>query len=132
MPYKKSEPVSRAGKEGKPMATEEKKYTKVMVPFEGMKYTLEFNSRVVKNMERRGFQLDMEHPYTCVEDLFVGALQMHHKGVTPERAKAIWAAQSKKDELLSVLVKLYAMPFEDLMKDPEGTEENADPTWETV
>ena len=50
----------------------------------------------------------------------------------PERAKAIWKQQSKKDELLGVLIKLYMKPLEDLMSDDQAEDENADPTWETV
>ena len=132
MASKKSVPVSQARKEGKPMAAENKEFTKVVVPYNGQKFTLEFNSRVVKNMERRGFQLNMDFPMTCADDLWLGALQMHHKGIMPERAKEIWDAQTRKDDLLAALVTLYSKPFKDMMSDPEGADENADPTWETV
>ena len=56
MANKKSVPASQARKEGKPMAaTNEKDFTKVIISDkEGTKYTLEFNARVIKNMERRG------------------------------------------------------------------------------
>ena len=67
-----------------------------------------------------------------IEDLFLGAFQMHHKGMTPERAKDIWKQQTKKDELLGILTKLYMKPLEDLMAEPDGDEENETPTWETV
>ena len=132
MASKKNVPVHQARKEGKPMAAEKKEFTKVVVPYDGQKFTLEFNSRVVKSMERRGFQLNMDFPMTCADDLWLGALQMHHKGITPERAKAIWDAQTRKDDLLAALVTLYSKPFKDMMSDPEGMDENADPTWETV
>ena len=114
-------------------ATNEKDFTKVIIKDEeGTKYTLEFNARVIKNMERRGFQLNTDFPHTMIEDLFLGAFQMHHKGITPEQAKAIWKAQTKKDELLGILTKLYMKPLEELMAEPEGGEENETPTWETV
>ena len=134
MPAKKSVPASQARKEGKPMAaTNEKDFSKVIISDkEGNKYTLEFNARVIKNMERRGFQLNTDFPHTMIEDLFLGAFQMHHKGMTPDRAKAIWAQQTKKDDLLGVLTKLYMKPLEDLMAEPDGDEENENPTWETV
>ena len=135
MPRKKNDvPASQARKEGKPMAANtEKDYSKVVISDkEGNKYTLEFNSRVVKNMERRGFKIDTDYPRTMIEDLFVGAFQMHHKGMTTERIMQIWAQQTKKDELLGVLTKLYMKPLEDLMAEPEGEEENENPTWETV
>ena len=134
MPRKKTEPVDQARKEGKPMAANtEKEFTKVIIKDEqGNPYTLEFNARVVKSMERRGFKLDTEYPRTMIEDLFVGAFQMHHKGMVPEKIMKIWAVQTKKDELLGVLTKLYMKPLEDLMAEPEGENEEETPTWETV
>ena len=135
MPRKKTVvPMDSARKEGKPMAaTTEKDFSKVIISDkEGNKYTLEFNARVVKNMERRGFKIDTDYPHTMIDDLFLGAFQMHHKGIMPERVKAIWKDQTKKDDLLGVLTKLYMKPLEDLMAEPEGEEENENPTWETV
>ena len=133
MANKKSVPASQARKEGKPMAATEKDFTKVIIQDkEGNKYTLEFNARVVKNMERRGFQLNTDYPITMIDDLFLGAFQVHHKGITPEKAKDIWKQQSKKDELLGILTKLYMKPLEELMAEPDSNEENENPTWETV
>ena len=133
MPAKKSVPARQVRKEGKPMAATEKDFTKVVISDkEGIKYTLEFNARVIKNMERRGFQLNTDFPYTMIDDLFLGAFQMHHKGITPEKAKAIWAQQTKKDDLLGVRTKLYMKPLEELMAEPEAEGENENPTWETV
>ena len=132
MANKKIVPVERARKEGRPMAANEKEFTKVIIQDKnGAKYTLEYNARVVKNMERRGFKIDTDYPRTMIEDLFVGAFQMHHKGMLPERIMAIWADQTKKDELLGILTKLYMKPLEDLMAEPEGGEDET-PTWETV
>ena len=82
-------------------------------------------------MERKGFKIDTTYPYTLIDDLFLGALQMHHKGITPERAKEVWNAQRKKEDLLAALIQLYSMPFEELMAEPDEGE-NEDPTWETV
>ena len=133
MPRKTNVPVSPVRKEGKPMAATEKDFSKVIISDkEGNKYTLEYNARVVKNMERRGFKIDTDYPYTMIDDLFLGAFQMHHKGMTPDRAKEIWKQQGKKDDLLGVLTKLYMKPLEELMAEPEGEEENENPTWETV
>ena len=133
MPRNKIVPVDQARKEGKPMAAKEKEFTKVVITDKnGIKYTLEFNARVVKNMERRGFKVDTDYPYTMIDDLFLGAFQMHHKNINPDKVKEIWSQQNKKDELLGILTKLYMKPLEDLMADPEGEEENENPTWETV
>ena len=134
MANKKIVPMNSARKEGKPMAAnKEENFSKIIIgDKEGNKYTLEFNARVVKNMERRGFKIDMDYPNTMIDDLFLGAFQMHHKGITPEKAKAIWAQQTKKDDLLGVLTKLYMKPLEELMAEPEAEGENENPTWETV
>ena len=133
MPKKNVVPISSARKEGKPMAATEKDFSKVIIQDkEGNKYTLEFNARVVKNMERRGFKIDTDYPYTMIDDLFLGAFQAHHKGMTPDRAKEIWKQQTRKDDLLGALTKLYMKPLEELMAEPDGDEETENPTWETV
>ena len=133
MPKKNVVPISSARKEGKPMAATEKDFSKIIISdAKGDKYTLEFNARVVKNMERRGFKIDTDYPYTMIDDLFLGAFQAHHKGMTPDQVKEIWKQQTHKDDLLGILTKLYMKPLEDLMAEPEGEDENADPTWETV
>jgi len=133
MANKKIVPVEQARKEGKPMAAEKKDFTKVIISDkEGTKYTLEFNARVVKTMERKGFKIDTDYPYTMIDDLFLGAFQMHHKNIMPDRAKDIWMQQTRKDELLGILTKLYLKPLEELMDDPEGEEGESNPTWETV
>ena len=67
-----------------------------------------------------------------IDDLFLGAFQMHHKNIMPERAKEIWKQQTRKDDLLGVLTKLYLKPLEELMAEPEGEEGESNPTWETV
>ena len=134
MANKKIVPVEQARKEGKPMAaTEIENINKIIVKDrEGNRYELEFNARVVKNMERNGFKIDTDYPYTMIDSLFLGAFQMHHKGISADRVKSIWEAQTKKTELLGALTKLYMKPIEDLMDEPEGEDENANPTWETV
>jgi len=132
-------PVDRARKEGKPMAAEEKKVVSaekkanyvIIKDEKGNEYKLEFNARVVKNMERNGFKVDTDYPYTMIEKLFTGAFQMHHRGVLPERIMEIWHFQSPKDKLLGVLTQLYMKPLEDLMDDEKAEEENENPTWET-
>ena len=130
---RKSVPASQARKEGKPMAATEKDFTKVIIKDkEGTKYTLEFNARVVKRMQRNGFKIDTDFPNVMIEELLTGAFQMHHKGMTPEQVMNVWNQQTKKDDLLGILIKLYMKPLEDLMAEPEAEDESADPTWETA
>ena len=135
MPRKKNDvPVSQARKEGKPMAANEKEFSRIIIrDEEGRKYTLEFNARVVKRMQRNGFKIDSDLPNIMIEELVTGAFQMHAKengNPMPERILEIWRYQTKKDELLSMLIKLYMKPLEDLMAEPEGEDET--PTWETA
>ena len=133
MANRKSVPASQERKEGKPMAATEKDFTFINLhDKEGNVYKLEFNARVVKNMERNGFKIDTDYPLTMIDALFLGAFQMHHKGITPEMARNIWKGQGKKDELLAALIKLYMKPLQDLMSDEQEDDENAVPTWETV
>ena len=115
-------------------ANEEKVINHVAVRDEkGNRYVLEFNSRVVKRMERNGFKVDTDYPNTMIDELFTGAFQMHHKGMMPDKAKAIWKFQKGKDELLGILIKLYMKPLEDLMEENKSEEDtNENPTWETV
>lgn len=114
-------------------ATKEKDFSKLIIKDkDDNRYELEFNARVVKNMERRGFKIDTDFPVTMIDDLFLGAFQMHHKGVTPDRAKEIWKFQKGKDELLGILTKLYMKPLEDMMAEDTAEEDDGNPTWETV
>ena len=99
---------------------------------DGRKYTLEFNSRVVKNMERSGFKIDTDYPMTMIEKLFVGAFQMHHKGMTPDAIMEIWKYQRKKDDLLGRLTELYLRPIEDMMDEEKTEEDDGTPTWEAL
>ena len=136
MPKKSSVPADQARKEGKPMAANEKEFSKVIIKDrDGKKYTLEFNARVVKSMERRGFKIDTDYPQTMIEELFQGAFQMHAKengNPMPQKIKEIWKDQTRKDDLLGILTQLYMRPLQELMAEPEEADENADPTWETV
>ena len=114
------------------MAAEKKDFTHVILTDEkGNKYTLEFNARVVKRMQRNGFKLDLDYPNVMIEELLTGAFQMHHKGMRPDQIMDVWSYQRKKDDLLGILVQLYNKPLEDLMNEKEDTE-NEDPTWETA
>ena len=134
MPRTKTVPIESVRKEGKPMAaTKEKEFNYLTLKDkEGNSYKLEFNARVVKAMERRGFKIDTDYPLTMIDDLFLGAFQMHHKNINPDRAKEIWKYQNRKEELITVLIKLYMKPLEDVMAENTEEAENEDPTWETV
>ena len=117
------------------MAANEKEFTKVIIKDEnGKKYTLEFSAREVKRMQRNGFKVDPDRPNIMVEELVIGAFQMHAKengNPNNSRIMEIWQQQNKKQDLLGILIQLYSQPLEALMAEPDE-EENAVPTWETA
>lgn len=117
------------------MAANTKDFTKVIIKDDsGKKYTLEFSAREVKRMQRNGFKIDTDRANIMIEELVIGAFQMHAKeNGNPNNSKImeIWAQQTKKQDLLGILIQLYSQPLEALMAEPDE-EENADPTWETV
>ena len=119
-------------KEAIHMATKERDFSQIIVRDDnGNKYTLEYNRRSVERMEKSGFKLDTDYPHTMITGLFQGAFLMHKKGMTPDRIKEIWDAQTSKDKLLEGLTQLYMKPLNDLMEDPEGKADD-NPTWETA
>ena len=116
------------------MAKQKDEFNSIVVKDkEGNKYVLRFTRREVERMERNGFKVDVERPNTMIRELFRGAFKAEpaSRFVSDQKIDEIWAAQTKKDELLTALTKLYMKPLEDLMAEPEdASEEN--PTWETV
>ena len=129
---KKIVPVDQARKEGKPMAANKNEFSKIIInDKDGNEYTLEFTSRVVKAMERRGFKVDVDYPNNMIEDLFQGAFQKNHRNINPDRVREIWRQQKHKDQLLQALTQLYMKPLEELMEEPEE-DGNETPMWKTV
>ena len=126
--------VTHINEENGVEAKQEEKINALIVRDEyGNPYRLEFTPRQVKAMERKGFKVDFDFPMSCAEDLWIGAFQAHYGGkVTPDQMLKIWKAQNRKADLVVKLVQLYMNPVNEFMADPVGTDENADPTWETV
>jgi hypothetical protein len=103
----------------------------IVITYNDRDYTLEFNRRVVRNMEASGFVVDTNKPASMITDLFRGAFQMHHRKISPELVEEIWDAQRGKDKLLTELIAMYTEPIAALMDEDEG-EEDANPTWKVV
>lgn len=97
----------------------------------GNEYKLEFNRKSIMQMESNGFVLNMDAPMTCVDSLFYGAFQMHHKRMDKEKVRAIWEEQNPKEGLLTALVKEYQKPLEELMAEPEDAD-SENPTWKEI
>jgi hypothetical protein len=95
----------------------------------GNEYRLEFNRKTVAAMESNGFVMNLEAPNTMIDSLFYGAFQMNHKRIDREFVRKLWAQQRNKEGLLTALVKEYQKPLEDLMAEPDGDPDDANPTW---
>lgn len=100
---------------------------RIIINYKGNEYTLEFNRKTVKRMEEAGFVVDTNKPMTMITELFRGAFQMHHRRIDSALVEEIWAAQKKKDDLLGVLVEMYAEPLTTML-DEQETEDDT-PTW---
>lgn len=100
---------------------------RIIINYKGNEYTLEFNRKTVKRMEEAGFVVDTNKPMTMITELFRGAFAMHHRRIDSALVEEIWAAQKKKDDLLGVLVEMYAEPLTTML-DEQETEDDT-PTW---
>lgn len=103
---------------------------KIEFVYEAKPYTLEFNRASVERMERAGFvATDLtEKPLTALPDLFHGALQMHHKGITKERAKEMLDHFTDVRELIAKLAEMYYEPINTLIGDEADESKNV--SWE--
>ena len=104
----------------------------IVITYNDKDYTLEFNRRVVRNMEAAGFVVDTNKPASMITDLFRGAFQMHHRKISPELVEDIWDAQRGKDKLLTELIAMYTEPIASLMDEDENEGEDENPTWKVV
>lgn len=107
-------------------ATEETRFTKVIVEVEGQRYELEFSRSVVKRMEAEGFDIGKVDtmPATMMEALVLNAFEMHHASLPKARRLWVWDQLSGKDGddgLMNALVRLYMAPIRSLMADPTAT-----------
>lgn len=123
--------------EKKTPATNEKKTPKqlVLTGPDGSQYTLQYNRKVVLNMQRNGFTLDLDRLYMCARDLIQGAFKMHHSWLKWDDIEAIWIFQgNKRAELLGYLANMFSAPALDLMGDVSEDEDDSkeNPTFEIV
>ena len=103
---------------------------------DGNSWTLQFNRKIVLQMQRNGFVLDLDRLYMCARDLIQGAFKMHHPWIKWEQIESIWTFQgNKRGELLGYLANMFSAPALELMGDgtdeDEGTEPE-NPTYEIV
>lgn len=90
----------------------------VLTDANGNEYTLQFNRKVVLQMQRSGFTLDFDRLYMCARDLITGAFRMHHPWLKWDEIEAIWMHQgNSRSALLGHLANMFSAPALDLMGD---------------
>lgn len=98
--------------------------------YDDKEYTLEFNRKTIRQMERQGFVArnieDM--PMSMVMSLFSGAFLMHHRNITETEIEKIYASIRNKEDFLAKLSEMYSEPVIALMDEPAEDEGNA--MWE--
>ena len=97
-------------------------------PDKGMDYVLEFDRETVKFAEARGFDIaDVERfPLTKIPELFFYAFRMHHKNISRANTDKILFDDlgGLPEGAAERLGALYAVPFESLSNNGEGSKGN--------
>lgn len=101
----------------------------VLTDADGNEYTLQFNRKTVKAMQRNGFVMDFDRLYMCATDLIAGAFRMHHPWLKAEFCENIFMQQNNRGELLGILANMFSAPALDLMGEDTNEGENKNPTF---
>lgn len=102
----------------------------ITIKLEDKKYTLEFNRKTIRAMERQGFVASKleDMPMSMIMALFSGAFMMHHRNITENEVEKIYKSIRGKEDFLAKLSEMYSDPVIALMDEPEEDEGNAE--WE--
>ena len=102
----------------------------IFLTYEDKKYTLEFNRKTIRAMERQGFVASKleDMPMSMIMHLFSGAFMMHHRNITESEVDKIYESIRNKEDFLAKLSEMYSYPIVALMDEPEEDEGNAE--WE--
>ena len=86
------------------------------IEFENKDYTLEFNRRVVENMERQGFSIDKVEsmPMTMIPMLFAGAFIKNHPSIKRAKLEQIYDELPDKSDTIEALLEMLAETYESL------------------
>lgn len=89
-------------------------------------YTLEFTRDTIRQMERRGFNLNefSDKPATMLPALFSGAFLAHHRNEKQEVINKIFDSITEKDTLIGKLTEMYTEPIEAMLSEPAESEGN--------
>lgn len=82
----------------------------IYIKSNGKEYILEYNRKIVKQMEAAGFEITklMDKPVTMIPLLFSGAFLMHNPSVTEAQKEKMYDELNNKDEFIEALSDLYS------------------------
>lgn len=95
---------------------------RLIIDFEGVEYTIEYNKRSVIALEQQGFDLSTLRtaPMSQSSVLFAAGFRMHHKGIKPDLVDRIFENLPDKEGLFAELINLYNAPYAAFMDDSAG------------
>ena len=104
------------------------KAKRIEFEYEGRTYTLEYDRKTVERMENNGFVIQdvLDKQLTKVPELFHGAFQMHHRGISRAFTDEILYSMKDVVGLTTKLVEMYAEPVNTLLSDEIETKNT---TW---
>lgn len=92
--------------------------------YENKDYTLCYTRRTAEAIEQQGLNINkiQDKLLTSIPLLFYGAFMKNHKGIKRKLVDEIWEQMPNKDDLVPILVEMYAEAYEDLFS--KGDEKN--------
>lgn len=88
---------------------------KIRLKFKGNEYNLEFSSRSIVEMERRGFKAYEipEKAFSLLPDMFTGAFVANHPDTPQSVIDEIYTLIDDKAELLGVLAEMLTLAIDE-------------------
>lgn len=111
----------------------ENKIKKLMIKTADDKsYTLAYDRNACARISRKGFRIEdvKNNPAVALPLLISGAFLKFHPELTQEQIDEIWSKVKGKEELLHILMEMYATPINALLDEPEDDGKNS--TWEVI
>lgn len=100
----------------------------IKISYENEPYILEYDRASVEHMINRGLTREeiINNPFSYPE-LFYGAFRKNYPYVNRKVTDKIWEKLPNKEQIISVLIDMYAEPIQALVADPE---DQGNVTWE--
>ena len=96
----------------------------------GKKYKLGFTRKSIRDMESKGFNPEevQSKPVSQLPILIKGVFATYNPMLSEKQVMDIWGDLKDKQDLLGVIIEMYAEPVTALFDEPKDNEKNA--TWE--